>query len=214
MAQKKLLFFLMVIMFCSMNVQAIKKCKEKEGDLEFAQSLAKKSRQKTILKMQEKWLELQKMLGNYGSDNKINANLASDFVEPDWGVSLRIFVSSSMGKNLLRSYAKAAKKYNATLVFNGLPDGSWIKLSDLVTEISSNNPELVAMQIDDQAFVEFNIKRVPSFVLSKEEDVFVENPKVTFDKITGSIGIRKALEVFQESGQLHEIASNKLAQED
>lgn len=81
-----------------------------------------------------------------------------------------------------------------------------------MTEISGDQPELVAMQIDDEAFAQFNITHVPSFVLSKEEDMFAENPKVTFDKVTGSIGIRRALEMFREKGQLKDIAAHKLQQ--
>jgi hypothetical protein len=40
--------------------------------------------------------------------------------------------------------------------------------------------------------------------------IFSENPKVTFDKVTGSIGIRKALELFADCGQLADIAREKL----
>jgi len=73
-------------------------------------------------------------------------------VREESGVTFRIFVSNGMSKNLLKSYVKLAKKYNAILVFNGLPNGSWHKLSQLVTEISGDKPELVALQIDDEAF--------------------------------------------------------------
>jgi conjugal transfer pilus assembly protein TrbC len=165
--------------------------------------------------MQAKWLELQNMQGNIKEENKQSNKMLLDLDyshDPEWGSSFRIFVSSSMSKNLLKNYAITAKKYGGVLVFKGLPGNSWRQLSELVTEISGDKPELVAMQIDDEAFVQFNIKEVPSFVLSKEEDMFAENPEVTFDKVTGSIGIRRALEIFEEKGQLQDIARRKLKQ--
>lgn len=194
------------------NEQTKAQSNVKGNDLELAKELTKEARQIVLPEIKAKWLELKSMLQGKEKQDET----ASDFdFESDskWGTSFRIFVSNSMSKNLLKSYAEQAKKYGGVLVLNGLPDGSWWKLSELVTEISGNNPELIAMQIDDEAFARFNIKEVPSFVLSKEEDIFAENPKVTFDKVTGSIGIRRALELFKEQGELQDIASSKLEQE-
>ena len=201
------------------------------NDLEFASKLANQSRQMTLSQIKAKWLELKGMLegramkdqqdswhaennqpNNNANRDQAISNLSDIELDPEWGTDFRIFVSSSMSKNLLKAYAKQAKKYGAVLVFNGLPGGSWRKLSELVTEISGNNPELVSIQIDDEAFARFDIKVVPSFVLSKEEDVFAEQPKVTFDKVTGAIGTRRVLELFKEQGQLAEFASDKLEQ--
>lgn len=188
----------------------------KKDDLEFAKDLAEKSRQMTLPQMKAKWFELQNMLGMLGTseekDTQDNESLPDFDSEQENGTSFRIFVSSSMSKNLLKSYASRAKKYGAVLVFKGLPGGSWCKLSELVVEISGDRPELIAMQIDDEVFAQFDIKEVPSFVLSKTEDIFAENPKVTFDKVTGAIGIRRALEIFKGEGQLKDIANSKLEQ--
>jgi type-F conjugative transfer system pilin assembly protein TrbC len=213
MAQEKLLFFLMLLMLCSPTALGGEEFRFKKEDLEFAKYLTKKSQQMTLGEMNQKWLELQNMLGSIKEGNKQdNKILPGSEHDSEWGVSFRIFVSSSMSKNLLKNYATKAKKYCGVLVFNGLPGGSWRKLSELVTEISGDKPQLVAMQIDDEAFAQFNITEVPSFVLSKEEDMFAENPKLTFDKVTGSIGIRRALEMFEEKGQLKDIAAHKLQQ--
>lgn len=201
----------MLLVFGSTTTFADTGFKFNKDDMEFGQELAKRSRQITLLEMQEQWLELQNMLRDKNTQNIGSNQSMTDFGNDlNWGTSLRIFVSSSMSRDLLKSYAREAKNYGAVLVFNGLPDGSWHKLSELVTEISGNDPDLIAMQIDDQAFNEFNITSVPSFVLAKEEDIFSENPKVIFDKVSGSIGIRRVLETFAQRGQLQDIAQYRL----
>jgi len=215
MAQEKLLFSVILLLLCSPIAHGNEQFRFKKEDLEFAKNLSKESRQMSLGEMQAKWLELQNMLGNIKEENKQENKMLLDLDyshDPEWGSSFRIFVSSSMSKNLLKNYAIAAKHYGGVLVLKGLPGNSWRKLSELVTEISGDKPELIAMQIDDEAFAQFNITEVPSFVLAKEEDMFAENPKVTFDKATGSIGIRRALEIFEEKGQLKDIARRKLKQ--
>jgi type-F conjugative transfer system pilin assembly protein TrbC len=222
MAQKKLLFPLILLLFCGNAIATPSKEQDetccnarfefKKEDLEYAKDIRKRSMQMNMPTIKKKWYELQEMLGRNINQarNSIDSGSNDDSDDLTSNTSLRIFASSSMSMNLLKSYAKSAKKYNAILVFQGLPDGSWRKLSDLVSEISGNDNNAIAMQIDDESFKQFGITNVPSFVLAKEEDVFSENPKVTFDKVTGSIGIKKALELFKDHGELAEIAQDKL----
>jgi len=222
MAQKKLLLLLVLMLFCGNAIATPSKEQDetccnarfefKKEDLEYAKDIRKRSMQMNMPTIKKKWYELQEMLGldvNQARDG-IESASSDDLDDLTSDTSLRIFVSSSMSMNLLKSYAKSAKKYNAILVFQGLPSGSWRKLSDLVSEISGNDNNAIAMQIDDEAFKKFDITNVPSFVLAKEEDVFSENPKITFDKVTGSIGIKKALELFKDHGELAEIAQDRL----
>lgn len=129
-----------------------------------------------LFDIKAKLLELKQILGKQGhSMPNQDQDLMQSYYDPEESVTFQIFVSHSMSKNLLQAYAKATKKCEAVLVFNGLPAGSWQELSRLLTEISGDDPELVAMQIDDQAFVQYGIMLVPSFVLSREEEVFSEN---------------------------------------
>jgi len=222
MAKKELLFYVILVLFCSNAIATPSKEQDetccnarfefKKEDLEYAKDIRKRSMQMNMPTIKKKWYELQEMLGRdiNQARNSIDSSPSDDSDDLTSNTSLRIYVSSSMSMNLLKSYATSAKKYNAILVFQGLPDGSWRKLSDLVSEISGNDNNAIAMQIDDESFKQFGITNVPSFVLAKEEDVFTENPKVTFDKVTGSIGIKKALELFKDHGELAEIAQNKL----
>jgi type-F conjugative transfer system pilin assembly protein TrbC len=113
--------------------------------------------------------------------------------------------------SLLKSYVKEATKYNGVLVFRGLPAGSFHKLSNLVSDISGDNAEGIAMQIDDEAFKAFNIKIVPTIVLSRSASIFSEQVKGgAFDKIGGNVTIKYALEVFAKEGDLKENARELL----
>ena len=130
-------------------------------------------------------------------------------------VLLKVFISSSMGLELLKTYVRQAKRYGGVLVFNGLPDNSWVKLNKTVTEIVGDE-EGVGIQIDPEEFDRFNIKTVPAFVLIKEADLITgtsEEPaedKVIYDKVTGNIGIETALRLFAEKGELSLEAEAKL----
>ena len=74
------------------------------------------------------------------------------------------------------------------------------------------------MQIDDLAFVEYGITSVPSFVLAKEKGVFEERGDnefelPSFDKVTGNIGIRRALEEIVAKGELSMLAAKILEEQ-
>jgi type-F conjugative transfer system pilin assembly protein TrbC len=67
------------------------------------------------------------------------------------------------------------------------------------------------MQIDDETFERFGINAVPTILLVKEEDCLeAQSCKVTYDKITGSIGIKAALEKFAINGDLSQEAQELL----
>lgn len=108
---------------------------------------------------------------------------------------LQIFVNSSMPKALLKAYAKEAKQYGGVLIFNGLPEGSFLKLIKLVYEISEEDG--VPMQIDDESFVAYHVGEVPSIVLSRDGSQFAE-----YDKVVGAITVKGALELFANNGDL------------
>lgn len=115
--------------------------------------------------------------------------------------ALQIFVSSSMPKAQLKAYALEAKRFGGVLVFKGLPDGSVSDLQKLVMEISTE--ESAAMQIDDEAFKAFEVERVPTIVLSEISPIFAaQSIRGKFDKVTGSITIKAALELFNSNGNM------------
>lgn len=169
-----------------------------EPDMEWAQETAKDN-QRIFMD------NLKEMMEMPGFDQDLKAEVLKP--RP----SLQIFVSHSMPISLLKSYAKEATKYNGVLVFRGLPAGSFHRLAKLVSDISGDNAEGIAMQIDDEAFKAFNIKIVPTIVLSKEASIFSEQVKGgAFDFVGGNVTIRYALEVFAKEGDLKENARELL----
>lgn len=142
--------------------------------------------------------------------NALKKLLSNSDAESDEDASLYLFVSSSMPKSLLRNYYNEAYKYNATLVLNGLPKSSFLELSDFVREIS-NSEQNVPIIIDDESYKRFNITKVPSFVLFESENCLNDEVcDMRYDKVVGNIGIKKALEMFYESGDLPDIAERFL----
>jgi len=130
---------------------------------------------------------------------------------------LRVFVSSSMSLQTLKSYYRNCARYNGIMVFKGLPDGSFQKLYKLIGQITgsnnSNKPE-VALQMDDEVFARFGVNHVPAIVLSKESNcLFKQSCQIVFDKVTGNIGIKRALEEFASSGDLQPEAQRLLKAE-
>ena len=200
MAQKKLLLILATLfVFC---------CNSYAFDDDLFAEIIKKSQQIARDAIVEKWHELVEMKKSVSMDK--NPDVIGEYVIEEIFedlAELKIFVSSSMGKNLLKNYVSQAKKYNATLVFNGLPAGSWMRLSILVSDITDMDGDGVAIQVDDEAFKRFGIKSVPSFVLVKAGGVFDEKTSNIFDKIAGNIGIRRVLEAFKNEGELSEFAA-------
>ena len=170
--------------------------------------------------IKEKYLELKQMLkkrGSIDSDKEPNYMTCStdlcgrDALEA--APVLKVFVSSSMNSNLLTQYALSAKKYGATLIFKGLPNGSWIELSNLIANLTKNieNTDEISIQIDDEAFKFFGITSVPSFVLTEESGDPVRDEKlIVYDKASGNIGIKGALKLFAGSGDLANIAAKIL----
>ena len=219
MAQEKLLPVLILLLLFNFNTKAEEMFEFKKEDMEFAKELASKSRQISMTAIKEEWLKLQKMQQGKNGENGQIGQAGLDELLPDrTGHSeqeLKIFVSSSMGKELLKNYLNQAKRYKATLVFNGLLGGSWRKLSELVYEVTGGDEEGVSMQIDDLAFAEYGITSVPSFVLAREKGVFEEGVDdeqrlTSFDKVIGNIGIRRALEEMVAKGELSILAAKIL----
>lgn len=127
---------------------------------------------------------------------------------------LRIFVSSSMPISLLKAYSLEAAKYGGSLIFKGLPNGSFKELTKLVMQISKEREEGSGhIEIDDSAFEKFEINSVPAIVLSKNEGegfLSATTPEQEFDKIEGAVTLRLALEKFAENGDLKEVAQRYL----
>lgn len=210
---------------------AVKMSEERE----FGSSVFKESLKLTLKNIKEKFLELiameekAKNLTNNLSEgvevkntNGTNLSLSnkthlmSEAINmPSFSeVSIKVFVSCSMSEALLKSYIAEARKYKASLIFNGLINGSWAETQKFVMSLIEGGEEAVPLLINDEEFREFNISSVPTILLIKEDGLDFNggniSPNKVFDKVTGNIGIRGALTLFADEGELADDARKLL----
>ena len=76
-----------------------------------------------------------------------------------------IFISFSMPKASIVELNNQAQKYNARLVIRGIYKDSFIRTKDKILEIE---PKGLVIDIDPQLFKQYQIKRVPTFILLKD----------------------------------------------
>ena len=223
MAQKKLLLVLAALipmfLMANSNVEAGEGLLAEhvaEADRDRLKGLIEESREIVMSAIAEKYREL--LMLRQQRDGVIENKNLTDSGGPgrDYRdlVLLKVFISSSMSFELLKTYVRQARRYGGVLVFNGLPGNSWVKLNKTVTEIVGDE-EGVGIQIDPEEFDRFNIKTVPAFVLIKGVDwitgtseEMVED-RVIYDKVTGNIGTEAALRLFAEQGELDAMARAK-----
>ena len=179
-------------------------------DLNFATELQKSSTAMVWQHLKEIFVQATQL--ETGSEPDLpNATLTKQESE------LYVFVSTSMPKPLLKAYAQEAKKYGGVLVFKGLPNGSFKELAVLVGELNTgsidaaSDTSLPGMQIDDEAFDRFEVSAVPTIILSTTSEYQPHQTTVIiYDKITGNVGIKYALEQFSSSGTLAKEATERL----
>jgi len=179
-------------------------------DLNFATELQKSSTAMVWQNLKEIFVQATQ-LETGSNPNLPNTTLTKQESE------LYVFVSTSMPKPLLKAYAQEAKKYGGVLVFKGLPNGSFKELAVLVGELNTgsidaaSDTSLPGMQIDDEAFDRFEVSAVPTIILSTTSEYQPhQTTQVIYDKITGNVGIKYALEQFSSSGTLAKEATERL----
>ncbi len=184
-------------------------------DIEFAkkiQAQVQKMVNKGLKEEYQTFDQLSKNVATAQNDKTLDAEDTYAVLDND-NTRLRIFVSSSMSLNLLRSFYKEAQRYGGHLVFNGLPKGSFKELLKLAQEIVEGN-DIGGLEIDDEVFKSFKVQQVPVIVLSREVDSLfdVEGAVTQYDSIQGAVSIKYALEEFATCGDMSEEAKQRLAQ--
>lgn len=106
---------------------------------------------------------------------------------------LYIFVSLSMPKSRLIKLIKEANHYKAIVVLRGLKNNSYQETANFLQPVIQQAG--CGLTIDPNLFKEYNITQVPVFVL---------NDSVTkkYDKFTGNISLKYALQEFAKHGDL------------
>ena len=118
-----------------------------------------------------------------------------------------IFASFSLGEKNLENLIKSASEYEGVVVFRGLKNGSFKETAEFISKFTKEKEGLL---IDPNLFKEYQILKVPSFVLTNPCDGGIQsNCKIAFDKLTGAVTPRYALEKFIERGELKEEAKKR-----
>lgn len=125
-------------------------------------------------------------------------------------VNFYMFASFSLSDVHLRQMMDYAKRYNGTIVFRGVKDNSFIKTAELIHELS-NQGEEAAIIIDPVLFKKFHVSQVPTYVLVKDSKCPIGvSCKPSYDKLTGSVTPKYALEKIIEKGDLYQEAETIL----
>jgi type-F conjugative transfer system pilin assembly protein TrbC len=129
--------------------------------------------------------------------------------------SLLVFISLSMPKNAILQLADQVRLVSGVMVLRGLVEGSILKTSNLIKEMSEKSLPII---IDPTLFTDFLVDRVPTMVLLADDyvkcevsvnDPFCSNTPI-HDRISGNISLDYALEQMAARGHNKEIASNYL----
>ena len=130
---------------------------------------------------------------------KNNDQLSTDFL---------IFASFSIGEKNLENLIKLASDYNGAVILRGFKNGDFKETAAFLSKFSQEKEGIL---IDPNLFLEYQVTKVPTFVLTKPCDQGLQaNCQTVFDKLTGMVSPRYALEKFSGSGELATEAKERL----
>ncbi len=146
----------------------------------------------------------------FNSDNyKQRVNL-NELFKPKEAVNFYMFASFSLSDNILRQMIDYTKAYNGIIVFRGLKENSFRKTADHIQGLVGETTEAPII-IDPPLFKKFNVKVAPTYVLTKQKSCPTHtNCLQSYDKISGNITPKYALNKFYEKGDLSHEAKELL----
>lgn len=135
------------------------------------------------------------------------STINQNFFQKNEEINFYMFASFGLSDNILRQMIDYAKTYNGTIVLRGLENNSFKSTAEHIQKLV-NEDEEAAIIIDPILFTKFEIKQVPAYVIVKQEACATQmSCSNSYDKISGNITPKFALEKFIEKGEL----SNKAA---
>lgn len=141
-------------------------------------------------------------LKHNGIEALLDNNVTQKIFVAEENVHFYMFASLGLSDNLLKQMFEYARLYKGTIVLRGIEDNSFIKTSDHIQRVAKEG-EAAAIIIDPTLFKEFQITKVPSYVLTKSQKCPVGvSCKKNYDRIIGNITPKYALEKFSEKGDL------------
>lgn len=119
-----------------------------------------------------------------------------------------IFASFSMGEKNLENLIKLATSYNGAVILRGFKNDSFKETAAFLSKFSQEKEGIL---IDPNLFSEYGVTKVPTFILTKTcEEGLQVNCKTVYDKLTGMVSPRYALQKFSETGELKEFVKERL----
>lgn len=116
--------------------------------------------------------------------------------------ALLIFVSFSMPERTLKNLSRQAYQYGATVVLRGFADDSLDKTKNLARKVNEHG---AAWQIHPELFETFNVKNVPTFVMTSDVNSLESGcgggnecaTNLGYTSISGDISLMAALDYFR-----------------
>ena len=109
-------------------------------------------------------------------------------------LSLSVFISFSVPMESWKWLSKELEQIGGTFVLNGIPNGSFHEFALKIQALRKDGIN-APIQIDPLGFEQYQIKQVPTVIVSDGK---------TFDKVSGNIPLRTALDLFIDSGSFSE----------
>lgn len=105
--------------------------------------------------------------------------------------TIMCFISLALPVEMLLELSKQLEEVNGVFVLRGFPTKGAIELGEKISALRKKGSRIPIL-IDPRAFRVYEVDRVPTFVVFDGEK---------FDKVTGSISLKYALELFREKGE-------------
>lgn len=105
------------------------------------------------------------------------------------------FLSFSVPQETWLELSNDLKKINGVVVLRGIPNNSFVELSKRIQDLDKKGFS-IPLQINPLLFEKFAITQVPSYVV-------VDGDK--FDKVTGNVSIKFALDLMTSQGETEEV---------
>jgi len=118
---------------------------------------------------------------------------------------LMVFISLSMPENSLRQLAIQIRQAGGVFVLRGMYESSLQKTINAIYEL---NKQGVSAIIHPEFFRKYDVRTVPTFVLEDKEGGTCKFGNCTrvFDKLTGNVSLKYALEQFANDGSNSKVA--------
>ncbi|MBP9777640.1 MAG: type-F conjugative transfer system pilin assembly protein TrbC [Rickettsiaceae bacterium] len=135
-----------------------------------------------------------------------------------------VFVSFSMPEPALTQLLVESTQYNAVLLIQGLIDNSLPKTLSRISKLVTDADNKGGLEISPNLFEQYNIKKVPAYVINFNSDVVNNSIDASYDAdavvnfdtnknahvVYGVSGIKQAVDVFSNKNLITKATANRI----